>query len=98
MKSILDFITIFKDIKTYKGPGPRTMVNGGTILTGAWEYDSFTALYSLKFIRESVSLTTNISTEESLKGKNLQNIPGILLPVISTNSAPRFFNVSCNKE
>ena len=31
MKSILDFITIFKDIETYKGPGPRTMANGGII-------------------------------------------------------------------
>ena len=32
MKSILDFITVFKDIETYKGPGPRTMANGGIII------------------------------------------------------------------
>ena len=32
MKSILDYIKVFKNIETYKGPGPRTMAQGGTIL------------------------------------------------------------------
>ena len=31
MKSILDYITIFKDVETYKGPGPRNMADGGMI-------------------------------------------------------------------
>ena len=31
MKSILDYIKVFKNIETYKGPGPRTMAQGGRI-------------------------------------------------------------------
>ena len=31
MKSILDYIKVFKNIETYKGPGPRTMAHGGRI-------------------------------------------------------------------
>jgi hypothetical protein len=31
MKSILDFIKVFKNIETYKGPGPRNMAYGGMI-------------------------------------------------------------------
>ena len=31
MKSILDYIKVFKNIETYKGPGPGTMAQGGRI-------------------------------------------------------------------
>ena len=31
MRSILDFIKVFKNIETYKGPGPRNMAQGGRI-------------------------------------------------------------------
>jgi len=31
MKSILDYIKVFKNIETYKGPGPRNMAHGGRI-------------------------------------------------------------------
>ena len=31
MRSILDYIKVFKNIETYKGPGPRTMAQGGRI-------------------------------------------------------------------
>ena len=32
MKSILDYIKVFKNIETYKGPGPRNMADGGRII------------------------------------------------------------------
>ena len=31
MRSILDYIKVFKNIETYKGPGPRNMAHGGRI-------------------------------------------------------------------
>ena len=31
MRSILDYIKVFKNIETYKGPGPRNMADGGRI-------------------------------------------------------------------
>ena len=34
MKSILDYIKVFKNIETYKGPGPRTMKLAGGGMVG----------------------------------------------------------------
>ena len=31
MKNITDYLKVFKNIETYKGPGPRNMADGGRI-------------------------------------------------------------------